>query len=59
MSQLDNQEYYRLRRDDARQAAEEAANDKVKAVHMEMADRYDTLLKSPEQNRRILGIRAA
>lgn len=43
MSQLEDQEYYRLRRDDARQAVDAAANDKVKAVHMEMADRYASL----------------
>lgn len=42
----DNQNYYRLRSDQARQHAELAASEKIKFIHLEMAERYALLAGS-------------
>ena len=55
----DNQHYYRLRSDQARQHAETATSEKIKSIHLEMAERYAALAGSKDPSRPTLRIKAA
>jgi hypothetical protein len=46
MTQVGNKDYYSVRADQARQHAEAAASEKVKSIHLDMAERYELLAKS-------------
>lgn len=59
MTQVENKDYYSVRADQARQHAEAAASEKIKSIHLDMAERYALLAKSGDPSRRTLHIRAA
>jgi hypothetical protein len=59
MTQVEDKDYYSVRADQARQHAEAAASEKIKSIHLDMAERYAALAGSKDSSRPTLRIRAA
>ena len=53
---MSDNDYYRSRAQTARQLADTAASDAVRAIHLEMADRYDLLAERGGRNRATLRV---
>jgi hypothetical protein len=59
MLDSNNTDYYQSRAVDSRKLADLAKDEKIRAIHLDMASRYDLLSKPAMPRRRKLGVVAA